>query len=447
MGLTGLEIYKQLPKKNCGECGPPTCLAFAMNLANGKASLDACPYVTDEAKEALESASAPPIAKVIAGVGDNEVVMGDETELFRHDKKFYHETAIAVRVSDKLSTDELKAKVEEINGLVFERVGLEYKIQFVAVENESEDADTFAEAVKTVVAGTDTTPMLITTDVDAMKKALDIAADKKPLLCAATEENYEEMTKLAKEKECPLVVRAKGLDALADLSKKVTDLGYNKLVLDPGHRDESQVCADFVQVRRQSIKKKFRPLGYPLVAFTTAEDPLEEVNEAVAYVSKYASVVVMNACDKAQLLPLLSWRQNLYTDPQVPIQVEEKIHKVGEPDENSPVYLTTNFSLTYYTVEGEIESSKIPAWVIPVATDGTSVLTAYSAGKYEPEKIAEVMKKLGIEEKVSHKNIVIPGLVAVISGKLEEASGWNVIVGPREASGIPAFAKANFARE
>jgi acetyl-CoA decarbonylase/synthase complex subunit gamma len=321
---------------------------------------------------------------------------------------------------------------------------MQYKVQFAAVENESGDADSFVEAVKAVVANTKITPMLITADADAMKKAADLAEDKKPLLCCATEDNYEAMTEIAKEKGCPLVVKAEGLEALAELTKKVADLGHKQIVLDPGHREASQACADFVQIRRQCIKKKFRPLGYPIIAFTTAEDSFEEINEAVAYTSKYASVVVINSSKKSELLPLLSWRQNLYTDPQVPIQVEEKLYAVGEPDENSPVYITTNFSLTYYTVEGEIESSKIPAWVIPVATDGTSVLTAYAAGKYEPEKIAEVMKKVGVEEKVSHKNVVVPGLVAVVSGKLEEASGWKVLVGPREASGIPAYAKANF---
>lgn len=445
MGLTGLEIYKQLPKKNCGECGPPTCLAFAMSLASGKASLDACPYVTEEAKQALEAAAAPPIAKVKVGVGDQQVELGDETELFRHDKKFYHETAMAFLVSDQLSAEEIKAKVDEINGLVFVRVGLEYRVQMVAVSNDSGDADTFAAAVETVAASTRLPLILMAEQPAAMEKALAIAAARKPLVYAATTNNYEEMTKLAKEKDCPLAVRADGLHQLAELVEKVVGLGYKQLVLDPGSREISQAIADFTQIRRQAIKKKFRPFGYPIIAFTAAEDGMEEVNEAVAYVSKYASIVVMRTTKKAHVLPLLSWRQNLYTDPQVPIQVEEKLFAVGDVNENSPVYITTNFSLTYYSVEGEVEASKIPSYIIPVNTDGTSVLTAYAAGKYEAEKIAEVLKKCGVEEKVSHRTLVLPGMVAVLSGKLEEASGWKVLVGPREASGIPAFAKSHFA--
>ncbi|GAW91836.1 acetyl-CoA decarbonylase/synthase complex subunit gamma [Calderihabitans maritimus] len=445
MGLTGLEIYKQLPKKNCGECGPPTCLAFAMSLAAGKASLDACPYVSDAAREALEAASAPPIALVKVGVGDNVVELGDETELFRHDKKFYHETAMAFTVSDTMSEEELNARLDEINGLTFVRVGLEYKIQFVAVKNDSGDAAAFKKAVETVAGKTNLALILISEDTGAMEQALSVVAARKPLIYAATADNYEQMTELAKKNECPLAVKGNDLSSLAELVEKVVGLGHKQLVIDPGSRETSRAIADFTQIRRQAIKKRFRPFGYPIIAFTTEEDPLAEVVQAVAYISKYASVVVMNTTEKAHVLPLLSWRQNLYTDPQVPIQVEEKLNAVGDVNENSPVYITTNFSLTYYSVEGEVEASKIPSYILPVDTDGTSVLTAYAAGKFEAEKIAEVLKKSGVEEKVSHRTVVIPGYVAVLKGKLEEASGWKVLVGPREASGIPAFAKSQFA--
>lgn len=445
MALTGLEIYKQLPKKNCGECGPPTCLAFAMALAGGKASLDSCPYVSDEARAALESAAAPPIAKVVFGAGENSVVMGDETELFRHDKKFYHETAIAFRIMDTLDEGDIVARTEQINDLVFVRVGLEYRVQGIAVENASGDSEKFVAAVASVAKNTKLPLILISENVDAMTQALEVDGLAKPLIYAATNDNYEAMTKLAIEKNCPLAVKGDNLEDLAALVQKVTALGKKDLVLDPGARSLSRAFADFTQIRRQSIKKKFRPFGFPIIAFTTATDPLEEVAEASAYVSKYASLIIMNTVDKAHVLPLLSWRQNLYTDPQVPIRVEEKLHEVGNVTPESPVYITTNFSLTYYSVEGEVEASKIPSYILAVDTDGLSVLTAYADGKFEADKIANVMKKVGLEEKVSHRNIVLPGLVAVLSGKLEEESGWNVIVGPREASGIPAFAKSQFA--
>ncbi|NLC76292.1 MAG: acetyl-CoA decarbonylase/synthase complex subunit gamma [Clostridia bacterium] len=445
MALTGLEIYKQLPKKNCGECGPPTCLAFAMSLAGGKASLDSCPYVSDEARAMLESAAAPPIAKVVFGAGENSVTMGDETELFRHDKKFYHETAISFRVVDNLSEAEIVERTQKINDLVFVRVGLEYRIQAIAVENVSGDADKFVAAVTAVAKNSSLPLVLMSESPEAIAKALDVEGVAKPLIYAATNDNYEAMAKLAIERNCPLAVKGANLDDLASLVEKVVALGKKDLVVDPGARSLSRAIADFTQIRRLAIKKKFRPFGYPIIAFTASEDPMEEAAEASAYISKYASLIVMNTVEKAHILPLLSWRQNLYTDPQVPIRVEEKLHEVGNVTADSPVYITTNFSLTYYSVEGEVEASKIPSYILAVDTDGLSVLTAYADGKFEADKIAAVMKKCGLEEKVNHRNIVLPGLVAVLSGKLEEESGWNVIIGPREASAIPAFAKSQFA--
>ncbi|MHB1420015.1 MAG: acetyl-CoA decarbonylase/synthase complex subunit gamma [Bacillota bacterium] len=445
MALTGLEIYKQLPKKNCGECGPPTCLAFAMSLASGKASLDTCPYVSDAARAALESAAAPPITKVIVGTGSCAVELGDETELFRHDKKFYHETAMAFQVSDTLAEDALVAKVQEINALKFTRVGLEYKVQMVAVVNESGNAAQFTKAVQTVAGNTELALALISEDVAAMGQALATVAECKPLVYAATEANYEQMAALAKEKNCPLAVKANGLEALAALVDKIVALGLKQLVLDPGNRQTSQAIADYVQIRRLAIKKRFRSFGWPIIAFTSAADPMEEATQASVFVSKYASVVVMKTTNKAHILPLLSMRQNLYTDPQVPIRVEQKLNAVGNVNENSPIYVTTNFSLTYYSVQGEVEASKIPSYILSVDTDGLSVLTAYADGKFEAEKIANVLKKSGAEDKVKHRSLVIPGLVAVLSGKLEEETGWKVIVGPRESSGIVPFAKSKFA--
>lgn len=441
MGLTGLEIYKQLPKKNCGECGPPTCLAFAMALAGGKASLESCPYVTEEAKDNLGAASAPPIKLVKIGVGDYEVELGNETELFRHDKTFYHQTGVGFLVSDNLSTDEINAKVEAINSLVFERVGLEYKVEFVVVQADSNNADTFKAAVEAVAAKTNHAVILSSDDPAIIEPALAVVADKKPVIYPATEDNWEAMTALAKNNNAVLGVKGNGLESLASLVENIAK-EYQELILDSGSTETSKVIADLVQIRRAAIKKRFRPFGYPSLAFSTAGDAMEQVIRAQSYISRYASAVILDTTDRAAVLSLLSWRQNLYTDPQKPIQVEEKIFEVGEVTPDSPVYLTTNFSLTYYSVEGEVEASKIPSYIIPVDTDGTSVLTAWAAGKYEPEKIAATLEKLGLADKVNHKNLILPGYVAVISGKLQEESGWNVIVGPREASGIPAFAKS-----
>lgn len=444
MALTGLDIFKLLPKKNCKECGQPTCLAFAMALAGAKTSLDKCPYVSEEAKETLGGAAAPPIKLVKIGKDEKTREVGDELVIFRHEKTFYHPTCLALRVSDKMAGAELDAKIEKLNGLVFERVGQRVSIDLIAVQNDSGDADTFANVVKTVAAKGNYALVLISECTDAMAKALEAAGDTNPLIYAATEENYEKMVELAKKYSCPLAVKGNGLDATAALVEKVSAL-YKELVIDVGTRDLSQALAEITQTRRLSIKKKFRAFGYPVIAFTTAENPGEEVLEASVYISKFASIVVLNADEKAQIIPLTALKINLFTDPQKPSQVEPKVYEIGTVTKDSPVYCTTNFSLTYFTVEGEISASKIPAYIVVCPTDGTSVLTAWAAGKFTGEKVAEFLKASGIEEKVGHKNLVIPGYVAVIKGVLEEKSGWKVTVGPVEASGLPAFAKAHFA--
>jgi len=441
MGLTGLEIYKHLPKTNCKECGSPTCLAFAMALASGKASLEDCPYVSDEAKEALDSASAPPIKMVKVGTGDFEVKLGEETEIFRHDKRFFNPTGVAVIISD---SEDVAAKAEQFDGLEFDRVGMHYVTDMVAVKCDSGDAGKFKEAVETVAGKTEKAMILMTEDPAIMEGALEAVADRKPLVCAATGDNYEKMTELAKGKECPMVVQGKDINDLAELVDKVVGLGHKELVIDSGARETSQVLADLTQFRRLAVRKKFRSFGYPAFAITTKEDPKEEIVQAGVYVSKYADVVALKACEKQQLLPLLSWRQNLYTDPQKPIAVEAGLYDVGDPGDDAPVYVTTNFSLTYFIVEGEVEGARIPSRILSVDTGGVSVLTAYADNKFSAETITEAIKKCGLEDKVKHKKLVLPGHVAVLKGTLEEESGWEVMVGPREASGINKFAKDNF---
>jgi len=448
VALTGLDIFKLLPKTNCGECGVPTCLAFAMALAAGKTSLEACPHVSEEAKETLGAAAAPPIRLVTLGTeaDDHRIEIGDEQVLFRHDKTFYHPCAIAVEVRDDLSDADLEARLDKINGLVFERVGLEYKIDLVAVTNASGDAARFAAAAKKVADSTKFALMLVSEDAGALREALEAVAARRPVLAWATEANHEEVVALAKQKGCPVVIKGDGLDKTAELADKVSKMDHKDLILDTGARETARVLADLVHMRRLAIKKRFRPLGYPTIAFTTEEDPQAEMMQAATYVAKYASMIVIRAVGRPEVLSLLTWRQNVYTDPQKPIQVQSKVYEVGEPGRDAPVYITTNFSLTYYTVEGEVAASKIPSYIIPVDTDGTSVLTAWAAGKFTGESIAETMKNLDIESKVDHREVVIPGFVAVLSGKLQEASGWKVLVGPREAAGIPAFAKEKFGK-
>jgi len=437
MGLTGLEIFKQLPKTNCKDCGHPTCLAFAMALASGKASLENCPHVSDEAKEALDSASAPPIATVKIGTGDNELTIGGETVLFRHEKRFENMTGIAISVSDN---EDVSAKVNDINKLVFDRVGQTHTVNLVAVKNDSGDAGKFAEAVKAAQDLSKFPLMLITEDPAAAEKALEVCASGKPLLYGATADNYEAMTELAKKNEAVLGVKGNDLNSLAELVEKIQGLGYKQLVIDSGSREVNQVLADQTQIRRQALRK-FRPFGYPTLTVVENDDPIQAVADASVYISKYAGIVVYPSADPAEILPLVTLRLNIYTDPQKPIAVESKVHEVGTPDENSPVFVTTNFSLSYFCVEGDVEAARISGYILPVDTDGISVLTGWAAGKFTPEKITDMLKETGMADKVKHNTVIIPGGVAVLSGKLEELSGWKVLVGPRESAGIPSFIK------
>ena len=300
----------------------------------------------------------------------------------------------------------------------------------------------FAKVAEAVAKATDKSLVLLSEDPSAVKAALTPLVDRKPLIGSATEANYEVMVNLAKENSVPVIIKADGLEALDELVVKATALGYKEFVLDPGSRKTLETLANLTHIRRLALKKKFRPFGYPVIAFTSNTEPLEEIMEATVYVAKYASAVVFKTSVKAHVLPLMTLRQNIYTDPQKPIQVEPILKSVGNVNENSPFYITTNFSLTYYSVEGEVETSKIPSYILAIDTDGLSLLTAYAAGKFEPEKIAEAMAACGIADKVKHRNVIVPGYVAVISGKLAELSSWKTIVGPREASGIVSFSKS-----
>ena len=438
MPMTALDIYKVLPQTNCGDCGVPTCLAFAMQLATKKAGIDDCPHAGDEAKAALAGAEAPPIRLVNVGPEAQCIVMGKETVLFRHEETFYHPTALVVRIRSDKSDEELRAAFERVKGLVFDRVGQYVRVELVALVDADGDADRFAKAA--VLADEMELGLVLVSDTPAViEAALPALAGKHPLLDAATAETWEAMAALAKANGCPLVVRGADLDELAELTAKVAGAGVADLVIDSGARDLATTIRDLTQIRRLALRRQFRPFGYPALAVVTAQDPIDQVTEASAYISKYAAMVYVEELEPWQALAMVTARQNIYTDPQKPIQVEPGLTTIGTPNASSPVLVTTNFSLTYFTVEADVENSHVPAWVVVVDTAGQSVMTAWAADTFNAETIAKALEDSGVAEKIDHKRCVIPGGVAAISGKLEEDSGWAVTVGPRESAGIPAF--------
>jgi acetyl-CoA decarbonylase/synthase complex subunit gamma len=316
-------------------------------------------------------------------------------------------------------------------------------VELVALEDTTGDAGRLAAAARQA-SEMDLALVLMSDSPEVLGAAAAPIAKARPLLYAATAANWEAMAALAKTHKCPLAVRGRDLNELADLTAKIAAAGVTDLLLDSGARSQAATLQDLTQIRRQALRKTFRPLGYPAMAFVTAADPIDQVMEGTAYICKYAAIVVTGELEPWQALSLLTARQNIYTDPQKPIQVEAGLHAVGTPDEQSPVLVTTNFSLTYFTVEADTETSRKAAWLVVVNTEGQSVMTAWAADKFNAETIAKAIADSGIADRVKHRRAVIPGGIAALSGKLEELSGWQIMVGPRESAGIPAFMRTQW---
>ncbi len=445
MALTGMQIFKLLPKTNCKECGVPTCLAFAMNLASGKAELDSCPYVSDEARAQLEEAAAPPIRQVALGKGVRAAKTGGETVLYRHEKTFYNPTLIAGLITADMAASEVEKKLTDWHALQYERVGLNLRPELVAVKDVSGDATAFAAVAKQVAETSEFNVILMSEDGAVMEAAVAACGFKRPLLYAATAANVETLGKLALDNNLPLAVKAESIDGLIELTTTLTGMGLKDLVLDPGSREVKQGLEDMVALRRAALKDGNRALGFPTIAFPCEMATNTDMEALVAgmYVSKYGGIVVLSDLTTEALFPLMLERLNIYTDPQRPMTVTEGIYEIGTPDENSPVLVTTNFALTYFIVSGEIEASKVSSWLLIKDSEGLSVLTAWAAGKFSGDDVGLFVKKSGIGDKVKHTELIIPGYAAsIVADVEEELPGWTITVGPREAAHLPGFLKA-----
>ena len=445
MALTGIQIFKLLPKTNCKECGVPTCLAFAMNLASGKAELDSCPYVSDEAREQLAEASAPPIRPIAVGKGVRAATAGGETVQYRHEKTFYNPTLLAATVGSDIEDSDLATKLKTWNAFQFERVGLNLRPELVALKDVNGDKDAFANAAKKIAETSEFNLVLMTEDPGVMKAAVDVCGFKRPLMYAATDNNVDELGALAKEKNLPLAVRADSVEGLVPLTEKLTEMGVKDIVLDPGSREIKQAHQDQVAIRRAALKDLNRSAGFPTITFPSemASNLDMETVLGATFIAKYGGIVVLSDFAGESLFPLLLERLNIFTDPQRPMTVTEGIYEINNPDENSPVLVTTNFALTYFIVSGEIEGSRVPSYLLIKDSEGLSVMTAWAAGKFAGDDVGMFVKKSGIADKVKHQELIIPGYSAAIAGDVEEElPGWTITVGPREAAHIPGFLKA-----
>ncbi|MBW2545449.1 MAG: acetyl-CoA decarbonylase/synthase complex subunit gamma, partial [Deltaproteobacteria bacterium] len=404
MGLSGIEIFKKLPKTNCGKCGVPTCLAFAMKLATGQAEIESCPDISEEVKEEIGEASAPPVRTVIIGAGERAVKIGGEAFMFRHEKRFENPPVFTLFLSDKMDEETVSDRLTRFNNAVYERVGVVMR-------------------------------------PEALSRTVRACSDRKPLIYAATGKNLETLGNLALELSCPLAVKGNNLEDLAGLTERLVGMGLKDLVLDSGARTAGKTLEDQIIIRRSALMKRFKPFGFPTIVFPCemTDDPMKEAMIACQMVAKYGSIIVLSGIEGHSIFPLLLASMNIFTDPQRPMTVEEKIYEIGPVDENSPVIITGNFSLTYFIVSGEIDSSRIPVYLLIKDTEGLSVLTAWAAGKFGADTIAPFIKRSGIEDRIKHRRIVIPGYLSSISGELEEElPGWEVLIGPREASHLPA---------
>jgi acetyl-CoA decarbonylase/synthase complex subunit gamma len=440
LALSGLQIFKLLPKTNCKDCGQPTCMAFAMQLASGKAELSQCPHVSPEAAAELGEAAAPPVRKVTIGSGDMAVVLGEETVLYRHEKRFEHPPGIAILVDDSVDDAAFQASLDTFKAQVFERVGQQLRAKLFAIE--SADAGKLAARVKKASDETGAGIVIMSDDPAALKAAAEPIKDNKPLLYAATAATFDAVSAAAKELGVPFAIKAATIDELAELGEKCVAGDFKEVVLDPMSANLQDALRDQTYIRRAAIKKKFRAVGFPTIAFPCrmTDDPMLKTVFAGIFVAKYAGIIVIDTLDPAQVLPLLILSQNIYTDPQRPMQMDQGIYPINDPTPDSPVLITTNFSLTYFTLAGEVEASKVPTWLLVMDTEGQSVLTSWAAGKFVADAIAIFVKKSGIDEKVNHRKIIIPGYVAQISGELEEElADWEVTVGVREAADVPRY--------
>jgi acetyl-CoA decarbonylase/synthase complex subunit gamma len=415
-----------------------------MKLAAKQADLDDCPHVSDEAREELAESAAPPIRLVTLSADGRKAEAGNEIVLFRHEKQFFNPAGIFIRVYDDQSLDEIRAQTDEAMSYEVEYVGMDLSLDGMAVQATG-TGEAFAGAIEAVLQTAQVPLILIADDPDVMARGLEaVAGEIRPLIYGATADTWEAFADLAKEHDAPMAIRAETMGALADMTQKIKEAGINDIVLDPGVRDLRSSLVLNTLIRRLAIDKTFRPLGFPLISFPSeCVDEEDLVTVAATHaITKYAGFVVLDRFSPGVAYPLLVLRSNIYTNPQEPIQVEPGVYELNDPGPDSPLMVTTNFSITYFSVANEVDGSGIPGWLLVAAAEGMSVLTAWAAGEFDAESIAKAVRTTNMADKIEHRKLILPGHVAVLMGELEEElPGWEILVGPREAVDLPSFLK------
>ena len=460
--ISPIDVYKLLPKTNCGECKEANCMAFATRLVNGELMLSDCaPLHTEkytEANHALSRLMAPPVRAVTIGTGSAAVTVGGKYVLWRHEFTYHNPTPIAIDVHDRMPEKEIAERVAAIGSFSYNYIGRTLTLNAVAVRSVSKDPAAFAAAVKTVAGATSLPLILCALDPVVMEAGLSEVRDRRPLIYAAMENSWKEMADLALAYHAPLAVFAPGdLPLLRSLVKTLTSYGVEDLVLDPGTFPDAglpETISNFTAIRSLACRQfdelfGFPLLGIPLTVWTSdeiSEDVLrwKEAVTASVLMSRYADLLIMHSLDGWVLLPQLIWRFNLYTDPRKPVSVEAGVKTFGRPDHTSPVLITTNYALTYFTVESDIKAANLDCYLIVVDTGGLSVESAVAGRYFTAEAIATAIKTFDVAKLVSHTTLVIPGLAARLSGETEDSTGWKILVGPKDSSGIPQFLREHW---
>lgn len=456
--LSPIDVYTLLPRTNCKKCGQENCMAFATKLVNREVTLEQCTSLLEEKQYAkafqkLWEMLKPPVKEVTIGTGDSAVKVGGKLVMYRHELTYFNPTVIAIDVTDEMSDEGLLDRVKKTEGFSYTYIGRQLKLNMIAVRSTSNDPDKFKAAVKKVVVNTRLPLILCSFSPEVVEAGLMAAPKVRPLIYAATENNWKDMAEISLMYDCPLVVFApNNLKLLRSLVKTLLEYDVKDLVLDPGtfpHQGLADTIVNFTMIRRMACKRGDELLGFPIIGtpivawMEKAESP--EVNKwneaylASMLITRYADLLIMHSTEGWVLLPNVILRENIYTDPRKPVAVEPGLREFGKPDETSPVMLTTNFALTYYTVASDIESNGLNCYLIVVDTEGHAVDTSVAGRKLTAENIAEALKTSGVTEKVKHRKLIIPGKAARLSGEIQELSGWEVLVGPRDSSEIPKF--------
>jgi acetyl-CoA decarbonylase/synthase complex subunit gamma len=455
--LSPIDVYTLLPKTNCKECGEENCMAFATKVVNREISIDQCPPLLTKKYEKnykqLKEMLKPAVKEVTIGVDDCAVKIGRKLVMYRHEFTYFNPTPIAIDVTDEMSEEELSERIKKTQEFTYTYIGNELKLQMLAVRSTSKDPDKFKSTVKKVTEKTKLPLILCSSDSTVMESGLMAVSKTRPLIYAATKDNWKEMAELALMYNCPLAVFAPNdLDLLRSLVKTLNEYGVEDLVLDPGtfpSEGLGDTINNFTMLRRAACNIGDELVGYPLigtpiVAWTeSVSSPTvsawKEAQLASMLITRFADIMIMHSTEGWSLLPLAVLRQNIYTDPRKPVAVEPGLRTVGTPDENSPVLMTSNFALTYYTVEQDIESADTPAYILVVDSEGTAIDSGVAGRKLTADTVTEALKESKLGEKVKHRKLIIPGKAARISGEIEELSNWEVLVGPQDSSGIPKF--------